>query len=204
MAARLARPHAEPTTRRASWTAQPAATRTPGRSVGRVALGAFVAFAGVSHLTTAREEFHAQVPAWVPLDPDTVVVASGVVEIAFGAALLAVGSRHRAAVGWVVAAFFVAVFPGNVSQLVTRTDAFGLDSDAARAVRLLLQPLLVGWALWSTGAWRRPAREPLTGRPATGRPARRRARGAGAPHAPTGPTREAQRRSRRYCDRAQA
>jgi uncharacterized membrane protein len=134
--------------------AQPAATRTLPRTVGRLALGAFLAFAGVSHLTTARQEFQAQVPPWVPLDPDTVVVASGVVEVLLGAALLAVGARRRALVGGVVAAFFVAIFPGNVSQLVTRTDAFGLDSDTARAVRLLFQPLLVVWALWSTGAWR--------------------------------------------------
>jgi uncharacterized membrane protein len=149
-----ARPRTQPVTRHEPWTAQPATTRTRPRTAGRLALGAFLAFAGVSHLTTAREEFQAQVPTWVPLDPDTVVVASGVVEVALGAALIAVGGRHRALVGWVVAAFFVAIFPGNISQLVTRTDAFGLDSDAARAVRLLFQPLLVVWALWSTGAWR--------------------------------------------------
>jgi uncharacterized membrane protein len=154
MAAHPARTHADPVSPRESWTAQPASTRTRPRTVGRLALGAFLAFAGVSHLTTARAEFQAQVPTWVPLDPDTVVVASGVVEVALGAALIAVGGRHRALVGWVVAAFFVAIFPGNISQLVTRTDAFGLDSDAARAVRLLFQPLLVAWALWSTGAWR--------------------------------------------------
>ena len=154
MAAHTARTHAGQGTPREPWTAQPAATRTHPRTAARLALGAFLAFAGVSHLTTARAEFQAQVPAWVPLDPDTVVVASGVVEVALGAALIAVGGRHRALVGWVVAAFFVAIFPGNISQLVTRTDAFGLDSDAARAVRLLFQPLLVVWALWSTGAWR--------------------------------------------------
>lgn len=154
MAAHPARTHAEPVAQPASWTAQPPSTRTRPRTVGRLALGGFLAFAGVSHLTSAREEFQAQVPPWVPLDPDTVVVASGVVEVALGAALIAVGGRHRAVVGWVVAAFFVAIFPGNISQLVTRTDAFGLDSDTARAVRLLFQPLLVVWALWSTGAWR--------------------------------------------------
>ena len=49
--------------------------------------------------------------------------------------------------------FFVAVFPGNISQYLTHTDAFGLDSDPARALRLVFQPVLVAWALWSTGAW---------------------------------------------------
>ena len=124
------------------------------RTLGRLALGATLAFAGTTHLTVAREEFQAQVPTWFPADPDAVVLASGVVEIALGVALLAAPGRRRAAVGWIVAGFFVAIFPGNISQLVTRTDAFGLESDTARAVRLLGQPLLVLWALWSTGAWR--------------------------------------------------
>lgn len=124
------------------------------RTLGRLALGAGLLVAGVSHLSVGRQEFQAQVPPWVPLDADLVVLASGVLEIALGAALVAVGPRRRALVGWLVAAFFVAVFPGNISQLVTRTDAFGLDTDQARAVRLVFQPLLVVWALWSTGAWR--------------------------------------------------
>ncbi|GEL98783.1 DoxX family protein [Cellulomonas terrae] len=126
---------------------------SPARTVGRIALGAMLLLAGTSHLTFAREEFAAQVPPWVPVDTDTVVVGSGLVELALGGALVAL-PKHRVAVRWVVAAFFVAIFPGNVSQLVTRTDAFGLDSDRARAIRLVFQPLLVVWALWSTGAWK--------------------------------------------------
>lgn len=123
------------------------------RTLGRIALAASLAFAGTAHLTFSREEFQAQVPPWFPLDPDAVVVGSGVVEVALGAALLATPRRHRRLVGWVVAAFFIAVFPGNISQYVTRTDGFGLDTDAARATRLAFQPLLVVWALWSTDAW---------------------------------------------------
>ncbi len=125
---------------------------SPARTVGRIALGAFLLFAGIAHLTSQRQEFQAQVPEWIPLDPDLVVVASGVVEIALGAALILV-RRHRAVLGWIVAAFFVAVFPGNISQYVTGTDAFGLDSDTSRLIRLFFQPVLVVWALWSTGAW---------------------------------------------------
>ena len=132
----------------------PLGLRTPQRLVGRLLLGGALLVAGVSHLTSAREEFQAQVPTLLPVDPDLVVVVSGFVEIALGAALVVAPRRLRPAVGLVVAAFFVAIFPGNISQLVTRTDAFGLDSDAARAIRLLFQPLLVLWALWSTGAWR--------------------------------------------------
>ena len=125
---------------------------SPARTIGRLVLGAFLLFAGVAHLTSQRQEFQAQVPGWIPLDPDLVVVSSGVVEIALGAGLILV-RRHRAVLGWIVAAFFVAVFPGNISQYVTGTDAFGLDSDRARLIRLFFQPVLVVWALWSTGAW---------------------------------------------------
>jgi uncharacterized membrane protein len=123
------------------------------RTVLRWALGGVLVVAGVGHLTTQREEFQAQVPEWMPVDEDVVVVASGVVEILLGAALLLV-RRQRVAVGLVVAGFFVVIFPGNVAQYVEKTDAFGLDTDAKRLVRLFFQPVLVVWALWSTGAWR--------------------------------------------------
>ena len=130
---------------------------SPGRShvikaCLRILLGAVLVYAGVAHLSFARTEFYAQVPPWLPLDADFVVLASGVVEIGLGAALILL-ARWRVPIGWITAAFFVAVFPGNISQFLTHTDAFGLDSDRARAVRLVFQPLLVIWALWATGAW---------------------------------------------------
>jgi uncharacterized membrane protein len=121
--------------------------------LGQLALGTLLLLAGVSHLTFNRDAFQAQVPSWVPLGPDLVVVLSGIVEIALGLALLAL-HRWRVAVGWTVAAFFVAIFPGNISQFVTATDSFGLNSDLSRGIRLAFQPLLVLWALWATGAWR--------------------------------------------------
>ena len=122
------------------------------RTIARCFLGAVLVFAGIGHLTFARQDFYAQVPPWLPLDADFVVVASGVVEIVLGVSLLLL-ARWRIPLGWIAAAFFVLVFPGNISQFVTHTDAFGLDSDRSRAIRLLFQPLLVLWALWSTGAW---------------------------------------------------
>lgn len=122
------------------------------RTAARILLGAFLLIAGTAHLTWSRDTFQAQVPDWVPLDADLVVVLSGIVELALGAGLILV-RRHRALVGWVVAAFFVAIFPGNISQFVDGDAAFGLDSDLARAVRLLFQPVLIVWALWCTGAW---------------------------------------------------
>lgn len=124
------------------------------RMFGRLLLGAALVFAGIAHLTTQRLEFQAQVPPWLPLDADFVVLASGVVEIMLGVALLVAPKRARPLVGWVVAAFFVAIFPGNIAQWLEGRDAFGLDTDTARFVRLFFQPLLVLWALWATGAWK--------------------------------------------------
>jgi uncharacterized membrane protein len=123
------------------------------RTVGRIGLGAILVVAGLTHLTVARDDFQAQVPEWLPLDKDFVVLASGVVEITLGGALVAL-PKKRVLVGLVAAAFFIAIFPGNISQLVTKTSAFGLDNDAKRGFRLIFQPLLVIWALWATGAWR--------------------------------------------------
>jgi uncharacterized membrane protein len=129
------------------------------RATAQVLLGAFLVLAGTAHLTFARTDFRAQVPPWVPLDVDLVVLASGVVEIVCGAALLLAWRQpHRAVVGGAVALLFVAVFPGNIAQLTEHRDAFGLTSDTSRAVRLLFQPVLVVWALWCTDAvgwWRR-------------------------------------------------
>ncbi|WP_159602280.1 DoxX family protein [Agromyces humi] len=122
---------------------------TPVRTLGRLALAAFLVFAGVSHLFWARREFRAQVPPWVPMDPDAVVVGSGVVEVGLGAALVAL-PRERGRIGAIVAAFFVLVFPGNLAQWAERRDAFGLTTDRARFIRLFFQPLLVALAVWST------------------------------------------------------
>jgi len=115
-------------------------------------LGIALIFTGVSHLTTRRLEFQAQVPNQLKEVANFVVLASGFVEILLGVGLLALW-RYRIAIGWLTAIFFVAIFWGNISQFVNGTDAFGLDTGAERFVRLLFQPLLVVWALWSTGAW---------------------------------------------------
>jgi uncharacterized membrane protein len=123
------------------------------RIAAQVLLGAALIYTGILHLTTSRLEFQAQVPNWIPLSADFVVLASGVVEITLG--LLLSSLQRSAAVGIATALFFVAIFPGNISQYTNQVDAFGLDSDRARFIRLLFQPLLVVWALWSTGAWAR-------------------------------------------------
>lgn len=121
------------------------------RTLGRLALGAALALTGTGHLTFAREEFQAQVPDWFPVDPDVVVIVSGLVELALAVGLLS--GRRRRVMGWITAAFFVVIFPGNIAQYVEGTDMYGLDTDRARLIRLFFQPVLVAWALWSTGAW---------------------------------------------------
>jgi uncharacterized membrane protein len=131
---------------------RPVGTTSVVQTIFRLLLGATLIYTGIAHLTFARVEFLAQVPTWLPLDGDFVVVASGIVEIVLGSALIFLG-RYRVAVGWIVAAFFVVIFPGNISQYVNGIDAFGMYSDQARAIRLLFQPVFVAWALWSTGAW---------------------------------------------------
>ena len=124
---------------------------TPAQNAARVLLGSALIFAGAGHLTFARQDFQAQVPESLPLNEDGVVLASGVAEIALGAALIGVPARYRRTVGAVAAAFFVVVFPGNISQLLTHSDSLGLDTNTKRWLRLPGQPLLIAWALWSTG-----------------------------------------------------
>lgn len=130
-----------------------AVTRTVAHAA-RWMLGLFLATAGVLHLLRP-EEFAAQVPSFLPWT-DAIVLVSGLVEIALGALLLVArwwSPQRRAVLGWVVAGFFVAVFPGNLAQWWEGTDAFALDTDTVRLVRLFFQPVLVVWALWCTGAW---------------------------------------------------
>lgn len=127
---------------------------TPFQNILRIALGTFLFFAGISHLTFLRAEFQAQVPNWIPLSKDLTVILSGIVEIILGLSLIFL-KKQRIIVGYVVAVFFVLVFPGNISQFINSVDAFGLNTDLSRGLRLLFQPVLIFWALWSTGAWAR-------------------------------------------------
>ena len=121
------------------------------KTIARILLAGFLIFAGISHLTFGREDFRAQVPVWLPLDADFVVLASGAVEIVLGLAIAST-SKWMPQIGLIVAAFFVAVFAGNINQYVQGIDAFGLNTDEARLIRLFFQPVLVAWALWSAGS----------------------------------------------------
>lgn len=119
----------------------------------RILLALFMVYAGFSHLTFNRMEFQAQVPDWVPLSKDLVVILSGIVELILGLGLL-FWKNKRTKFGWALAIFFILIFPGNIAQYMNGTDAFGvLDSNGARLRRLFFQPVLIAWALWSSGAW---------------------------------------------------
>ena len=123
----------------------------------QLALGIFLTSAGISHLESNRTEFLAQVPTWLPLDPDFVVIASGLVEITLGVLLIITAlilKKYRGVIGVSTAVFFILIFPGNINQYVNQIDAFGLDTDTKRLIRLFFQPPLVIWALWSTNVIR--------------------------------------------------
>lgn len=124
------------------------------RNIFRILLGLFLIFAGIGHLTFARYEFEAQVPSFVPMNVDLVVLLSGVVEILMGLALIFV-RKYRVQVGWFIALFFVLVFPGNIAQYIHHRDAFGLNTDGLRLLRLFFQPVLIFWVLWTTNVPRR-------------------------------------------------
>lgn len=121
-------------------------------NVVRWAIGGALLFAGFGHLTFMRTDFQAQVPRWFPIDTDFVVLASGAVEILLGLALLFL-SKHKTVVGWIVVAFFVMIFPGNIAQWREGNNAFGLDTDLKRFGRLFFQPVFIVITLWATNAW---------------------------------------------------
>ncbi len=124
------------------------------KNIAQLGLGAFLFFAGNSHLYSNRKEFEAQVPTYLPLDPEFVVVASGLVEMALGLLLFITVvefKKYRELIGLITAIFFILIFPGNINQYVNQIDAFGLDTDQKRLIRLFFQPLLVFWALWASG-----------------------------------------------------
>jgi uncharacterized membrane protein len=124
------------------------------KNLAQLGLGAFLFFAGNSHLYSNRKEFEAQVPTYLPLDPEFVVVASGLVEMALGLLLFITVfefKKYRELIGLITAIFFILIFPGNINQYVNGIDAFGLDTDQKRLIRLFFQPLLVIWALWASG-----------------------------------------------------
>ena len=121
------------------------------QNIARIILGLFMVLAAAGHLSFQRSEFQAQVPNWIPLSKDLVVILSGVVEIALGLAMI-FWTSEKIWVGVALATFYVLIFPGNIAQYTGHINAFGLNTDRARLIRLFFQPVLILLALWSTGA----------------------------------------------------
>ena len=128
----------------------------PIKDISQLLLGIFLLSAGTSHLGSNRLEFQAQVPTYLPFDPDFVVIASGVVEIILGLLLILtvfILKKHRSVIGIITAIFFILIFPGNINQYVNQIDAFGLDTDQKRLIRLFFQPPLVILTIWVSSSW---------------------------------------------------
>ncbi|WP_304232058.1 hypothetical protein [Jiulongibacter sediminis] len=121
------------------------------QNILRIILGLFMVLAAIGHFTFQRAEFQAQVPDWLPFSKDFIVIASGVMEITLGLSMI-FWQKHRVETGIALAIFYVLIFPGNIAQYMNEIDAFGLDTDLKRLIRLFFQPVLILWALWSTGA----------------------------------------------------
>lgn len=123
------------------------------QNIFRIILGSFMVFAAFGHFTFLRVEWQSQVPNWVPLDKNLVVILSGIVELTLGLSMLFL-TKYKSYVGWLLALFYLLIFPGNIAQYINNDDFGGLNSDTARFIRLLFQPILIVFALWSTGAWK--------------------------------------------------
>lgn len=128
----------------------PARGRWDERDRWRLALGAAIIFAGVSHLVMPTP-FVQHLPSWVPAR-ETLVFATGLVEIAFGPALWFTKGRARRWTGWALAVYLVGVFPGNIYVAVAGIDVQGQPDGLYAWLRLPLQVLFVWLALWCTGA----------------------------------------------------
>lgn len=121
------------------------------QNIFRIILGAMMIYVAIGHLSFSRIDFQAQVPDWIPLDKDLVVILSGIVEALLGLGMIFY-TQKKVLVGIALASFYILIFPGNIYQYINGISAFGLDTDQARLIRLFFQPVLVLWALWSTGA----------------------------------------------------
>ena len=117
---------------------------------------AFYALAGVAHLVVTDAMVRI-VPAWVQM-PHAVVIATGLCELAGAAAL--VTHRWRRAAGWALAAYALCVWPANAHHaIIDLSRGTGLPI-WYHAPRLALQPAIIWWALWASGAVRVSRRAP--------------------------------------------
>lgn len=118
------------------------------RTVLRLLLVAAYLAAGILHVAVPRP-FLGITPAWVP-HPEQVILFTGLCEIAGSIGLLVPRTRWWA--GVMLAAYAVCVYPANVKHAVDFIEhgrgGLGL---AYHIPRLLVQPVIVWWALFAGG-----------------------------------------------------
>lgn len=122
------------------------------REIVRYFIGTLLIIAGIGHLTFDRNTFTAQVPEWLHVNKDLVVIISGIIELLLGSAYLLLKKKKKE-IGYVLALFFVVIFPGNIYQYTHQIDAFGLNTDLLRLIRLFFQPMLILGSLWASGCY---------------------------------------------------
>lgn len=125
------------------------------RTALRWLLALAYAAAGLFHLARPGG-FIAITPPWVPA-PALVVAATGIAEIA-GAIGLMIPQARKAA-GWGLALYALCVWPANFhhafANIAIGGEALGWGYHAPR---LAAQPLIIWWALWTSGAVEWPFR----------------------------------------------
>jgi uncharacterized membrane protein len=130
-------------------------TLETGRTISRLVLAIAYALVGWVHLKSP-EGFLPIMPDWVP-QPRAVVLATGLAEIAGATGLMIPPLRRWAGLG--LAAYAVCVFPANIKHAVEGIELSGVVLDwRYHGPRLLLQPVLVWWALFASGITRWPFR----------------------------------------------
>jgi uncharacterized membrane protein len=128
-----------------------------GRTIARHALAIVYTLAGIAHLARPAG-FVAITPHWVPA-PELVVMLTGLAELAGAVGLMIPPLRRAAGVG--LALYALCVWPANINHALNDIPLSGVHlSWWYHGPRLALQPVIIWWALWASGAidwpfWRR-------------------------------------------------
>lgn len=105
--------------------------------------------AGLAHLARPAG-FVAITPHWVPWAPQ-VVAFTGMAELAGTIGLHIPPMRHAAGVG--LALYALCVWPANLNHALNDIPLGGVHLGWwYHAPRLALQPVIIWWALWASGA----------------------------------------------------
>ena len=138
---------------------RPLRNRDRFQTAARWLLSVLYLTAGIVHLTRPGG-FVAITPFWVP-HPAEVVALTGIAEIA-GAMGLHI-SRLRRTAGIGLALYALCVWPANFNHALNDIPLNGLHLGWwYHGPRLLLQPVIIWWALWASSAiewpfWRKQA-----------------------------------------------